>query len=110
MKVWSLAGLQSVTTWQDLRRFVTQGLTNISQILNQRVGFSDNIHCEIVNPTIETTETAIPHNLGVVPIGFIVLNATDTQYPRGGTTPWTTTTIYLIANTRTAYRIAIIGS
>lgn len=110
MKLWSLPGLQSVQTWQDLRRFTNQAITNFYQVLTRNVGFSDNIHCQIVNPTIDTTETAVPHNLGVVPIGFIVLNATDTQYPRGGTTPWTNITIYLIANARTAYKIAIIGS
>lgn len=110
MKLWSLPSLQSVRTWEDLRRFSTQAITNFYQVLTRNVGFNENIHCQIVTATIETTNTPINHNLGVVPIGFIVIAANDFQYPRTGTTAWTKDTIYLFANTRAAYTIVILGS
>lgn len=110
MKVWSLSGLQSVKSWEDLRRFVSQGLTNITQILSNNVGFLDNVNCQIVEVTVNTTETTIPHTLGVIPIGFIVLNSASFDYPKAGTTAWTIENIYLIANTQAIFKIAIIGS
>lgn len=110
MKIWSLPGVQSVKSLEDLRRFISQALFNITQALSNGLGFRDNINCEIIELTINTTETTIPHGLGVVPIGFIVINAADFQYPKKGTTAWTTKNIYLIANTQAVFKIAILGS
>lgn len=110
MKIWSQPGLQSVKSLEDLRRFVSQALFNITQTLSNGIGFADNVNCQIVEVTVNTTETTIPHKLGVIPIGFIVINAADFQYPKAGTTAWTTSNIYLIANTQAVFKIAILGS
>lgn len=113
MKVWSLPGLQSVKSLEDLRRFVTQSLTNVTQILSNGVGFQDNINCQIVDVRLGLSETAISHSLGVIPIGYIVLKAYSTagSYPVVGSTAWTTEKIYLQTDSSNIdFTIAIIGS
>lgn len=113
MKVWSLPSLQSVTSWEDLRRFTSQSLTNISQILSGRVGFQDNVNCQIVDVVLGLSELAIPHTLGVVPIGYLVLKAYSTAgaYPVAGTSAWTDKVIYLQTDSaNVSFKIAIIGS
>lgn len=113
MKIWSLPSLQSVTSWEDLRRFSSQALTNFSQVLSRGIGFQDNINCQIVDVVLGSSETAIPHTLGVVPIGYLVLKAYTTvaSYPVAGSTAWTDTVIYLQTDSaNTDFTIAIIGS
>ena len=111
MKVWSLPGLQSVSTWEDLRRFSTQALTNFSQILSKGIGFQDNINCQIVEFTATGgVEATVPHNLNVIPIGYIVIDCNNYEVLKRGDTPWTTSNIYLIAQNSTVYKIIILGS
>lgn len=113
MKIWSLPGLQSVKSWEDLRRFSTQAFFNITQVLTRGIGFQDNINCEIVDVRLGLSESAINHKLGVVPIGYIVLKAYSTagSYPVAGSSAWTTDTIYLQTDSSNIdFTIAIIGS
>lgn len=115
MKVWSLPSLQSVQSWQDLRRFSSQALTNFSQVLSRNVGFTDNINCQIVDIVIQSgVETKIPHTLGKVPIGYLLIDNDDFLLLAHGPTAWTDTDIYLISNlapnSSATLRIVILGS
>jgi len=114
MKIWSLPSLQSVGSWQDLRRFTSQALTNFSQALSRNIGFSDNIDCQIVNTILLNGPlNTIPHNLGKVPIGAMVLNQAAggivikniVQDP-----DWTDTNIYLRCTVTGQYTLIIVGS
>lgn len=110
MKVWALPSVQSVTDWTQLRRFVSQNTTNVSQILSNNVAFLDNVFCQIVRVQISATEaTRIPHSLGVIPIGTITLKQSVAGSTIETSVVWTTNEIYLQASTAGEYTIAILG-
>lgn len=98
MKPWMPFQIQSVSSWEELRRFCSQGFQNLYNALNGRIGFTDNIYCQIIEVSqINLTDTTIPHTLGKVPIGFIVLKSDTEPVIYNGTTQWTDTNIYLRA-------------
>lgn len=110
MKPWMPFQIQSVSSWEELRRFCSQGFQNIYAALNRKISFGDNIYCEIVDVQIGPTDTTIPHSLGVVPIGFLVLQLDTNLIIFNGQTAWTDRNIYLRASLGTANaKIAILG-
>jgi hypothetical protein len=44
---------------------------------------------------VANTEDAVPHALGAIPTGYIVVNQNQSAVLYDGTTPWTKTIIYL---------------
>lgn len=114
MKVWSLPSIQSVVSWEDLRRFVNQSLTNLTQILSRGIGFNDNINCEIFSEItiLAGTSLVIDHKLGVVPIGFLTIKTNQpvsSLIPTTGFT-WTTTQVSLLATDSCTVTIILLGS
>lgn len=109
MKPWMPFQIQSVTSWEELRRFCAQGFQNIYAALNRKIGFTDNIYCEIVDVELGTNEIAIPHSLGVVPIGFLVLRQDTNVVIFDGLSAWNDRNIYLRAFTTVKAKIAILG-
>jgi hypothetical protein len=96
------------TGLSDLRGIITL-LQQWFQVLTTKVGFGsfiggtfqpDNIDGQIIQFTFtgSNTQKAIPHNLGRVPTGYIVIGTTVAcnVYQLSNTgTAWTSTTIYL---------------
>lgn len=113
MKVWSLPSIQSIKSFEDLRRFVNQSLTNFSQILSRGVGFGDNINCQIFEiDLIASTSVVLNHSLGAVPIGFLTIK---TDQPLSILIPtadftWTSTQVSIYATQDTIATIILLGS
>lgn len=110
MKPWSLPTIQNQSKPEEIARFATQGLTNISQLLTGNLDFLNNFLCDIkTDITIETTETAIEHDLKIVPIGYILIKNNTYCLIRTASTPWSSKFIYLQADTSTVVSIIILG-
>jgi hypothetical protein len=108
MKPWMPFQIQSVSSWEELRRFCSQGFQNLFLALNGRIGFTDNIYCQIVDVTLPLGNTAVAHTFGKVPIGFLVLTK-NANVDIWQVTEWTDTYIYLQVNNTVTAKIAIIG-
>jgi len=80
-----------------------ESFSTLSVVLNGGLGFGngtdkDNIAGKWVTYTtnaVANTEDTVAHNLGVVPVGFIVMIPPGSGTINKGTTSWTTTNIYL---------------
>lgn len=113
MQFWGNQFLQGLSSWEDLRTWTARGFTSLTQILNGKVMFSDNMFCQIVDISATTTSSnrKFEHTLGVVPIGYLVITTsspgTDLTV---GTTAWTNTAIYLSGSFPTHGTMIIIGA
>lgn len=109
MKFWAPFALQDSADLKTLVRFVTQSVTNISQLATGNVNFQDNIQCTITDTALSSVETPVPHSLGIVPIGFLVLNVDSPGIIYAGTSPWNNKYIYLRSSVSVTAKIAVIG-
>lgn len=92
------------STWQSLRNVVTMALRSIQDQINGNLQFGLNIAAagpysvKFVTPNAPVT---VPHNLGKIPTGFIVVSrsAAIIAYQSPGTTyEWQQKTIFISAN------------
>jgi len=89
----------------------------ITSVLNGQVSFGngtdvDNLQGRWVNtisPAVANTDFTVDHNLGRVPVGFIVISVDKAAVIYTGTIAWTTTQMTLKASAATvALRIFVI--
>ncbi len=109
MKPWMPFQIQSVTSWEDLRRFTDQGFQNLYRFMNGNVGLQDNINGQVVDIILSTTTATINHNLGKIPYGFLVLNQDANANIWSASFAWTDSSIYLVASATVTARIMISG-
>lgn len=112
LKFWASFQTQSIKSLDDVVRFLSQAMSNISQILTNRVSFTDNIDAQVLDIEITQSNQQITHTLGRVPIGFIVLSKTSAEEIYRGSVEWTDKHIYLSSSSiiNISAKIAIIGS
>lgn len=112
MKFWASFQTQSIKSLDDVVRFLSQAMSNISQILTNRVSFTDNMDAQVLDIEITQSNQQITHTLGRVPIGFIVLSKTSAEEIYRGSVEWTDKHIYLSSSSiiNISAKIAIIGS
>lgn len=109
MKPWMPFQIQSVTSWEDLRRVTDQGFQNLYKLMNGNVQFQDNINCQIVEVIVSTATITIDHNFGRIPYGFLVLNQNANANIWSASFAWTSSSIYLTASATVTAKIAILG-
>jgi hypothetical protein len=109
MKPWMPFQIQSVTSWEELRRFSSQGFQNLYQLMNGNIGFLDNINCQVQSVTLTTSPVAINHTLNKVPIGYLVLNQNANASVYSATLVWSDKTIYLQSSASVYVKLAILG-
>lgn len=109
MKFWSFFQIQGTTSWDDARKSVTQAITNLSQIVTNKVNFADNIDCTLVEMTLASGQNSVNHTLGKVPYGYLILSKSATADIYNGTAEWTKLTISLTSSAPCAVKIAVIG-
>ena len=66
----------NVKTWEELRRYVSQDISAISEVVNGQLDF-DNLKTSTVGVTFETadTDTKIAHGLNRVPTSYILIKS-----------------------------------
>lgn len=69
----------------------------VSEILNGGIDFRTNFNGGLVNAVFiaANTDTAVAHNLGRIPTGYIPTAKTAAMHVYTGTAPWTTKLMYL---------------
>jgi hypothetical protein len=79
MKIKVTQDLSAVSSWEDLRRFVAQTISDIVTTLNGRVDLVDNCetHVEAVTFGLAGQEVAISHKLGRIPSGYVVVRKSN---------------------------------
>lgn len=101
--------LQNVKTLEELRRFVTFSLEEIKRTVNGRLRFKANLRATgPLTVALTTAESAVAHNLGVVPTGFLVVGLSANAVVFNGTKAWTGDTIYLRASTTVTATLYVI--
>jgi hypothetical protein len=116
-KIWGLPSIQSVKSFEDLRRFTNQSVTSITDVLTNNINFSDNFRGQIftVGPLSQMQwanpgPTSFRLSMNVIPTGYLVLSqnaagqvfqdltypATQGQIALSTSAPTTTYTIIIL--------------
>ena len=90
-------------TVDTLRDELELHVREVERILHRGISFGngvdeDNMSGDWVTFTSSVspgTETGIPHNLGEVPVGYLVVRRDKAAHIYDGSTTWTSSTIYL---------------
>lgn len=128
MKPSSFFNFNGVKTLEDMKRILTNTVTNFYSILNKNVGFNDNVDCYVTDFVFKYNVVGhkIPHPLNKIPTGFIIISSSvpATYYnpsafgtPLIALRPWTDKEIYLNLEKTATYlstdvyaKIIILGS
>ena len=102
--------LGSISKFDESGRYLLNDTLNqISKVLNNiefgGVGTNENVSCVLktaTTPSPSATEFSITHDLGRIPVGFIVVNKDKYCDVMTSGTAWTTSLIYLKCNAATA--------
>lgn len=74
MKLKSIQDIANVGSWEDLRRFTAQFIRDISEVINGNITFGENITSQIIQVSFTGAQTIqVPHSLGRVPTGYLVI-------------------------------------
>lgn len=92
--------LSQTKTFEELRKYVSQMTDQLLPAFNGNISLVDNASTMTIQVTFPgaNTEVGTLHGLGRVPNGYIVVGRTSTISVFNGTTPNTTTNIYLQAS------------
>lgn len=96
---------------RDLLVFLDDIFTNLGNLLNGGLSFSDNLESQELTATahaVADTEFSVAHTLGRVPTRFVVTDIDEGGVVYKGTTAWTSSLIYLKCSTGgTAIKVLI---
>lgn len=89
--------------FQETLVSLEEALTEQARAINGGLGFGDETDFDnlmgkwlaYATNAVANTEDELTHNLGAVPIGFIVMTPPATGVVNRGTTSWTTSKLYL---------------
>ncbi len=114
MQFWGSQFLHGLKSLEELRTWTSRGFTSLTQILNGKVMFSDNIFCQIVSfpdiGSVSHIDVKVEHRLGIVPIGVFLIYSTQFAEVHAGTIPWTNQAIYISGTFSDDMKIIIIGA
>lgn len=111
MKITRANKLRGQTTDDDLIKYLqvylSKTLDDIIRALNN-LTFKENFKSETITVTLKSgTEQAIKHNLGVVPVGRLIVKS-QTWAITDGLTAWTNEEIYMINGSLSDQTITVI--
>jgi|GEM_PF-3135147 len=108
-KVSSSSDFGNVVDFESLKRWVSVWAGDITGQVNGGLDFNNNIFCKIITYSFTqvNAEVILNHNLGKIPIGYILVKSGAVNTLCSGSTAWTTTTISLKSTTATDCSILI---
>ena len=85
---------------EELPSVIDRFAQNVADTLNGGIDFHTNFNGSLVNAifTSTNTDTAVSHNLGRIPTGYIPTSKTAAMHIYTGVAPWTKTVMYLRAD------------
>jgi hypothetical protein len=92
--------VKSVATIDDIKRFISNTITQIINIVNGKITFKDNFDGASISTTFSSAnvDTPVVHNLGRNAIGYILVTASASMSVYTGSQAGNTTTIFLRSN------------
>lgn len=109
MKIKATPDLSNVKGVEEVQRFATIVLKEIVEVLNGNVRFDDNLSANIISVNLTgSTQVAVSHGLGRVPLGYIVVKAPSALSVFDGDSENTTETLYIKSNTSAAISLLVI--
>lgn len=111
-KLTSSSDFGNLSTWEDLKRWVSIWAKDVDTQINGELDFNNNIKCKILICSFPATNVTydFSHKLGRIPIGFVLVDTptTSSGIVARGTTDWTTTTISLrCSDVGTSWKVLI---
>lgn len=96
---------QNPKNWADVSNIVKK----IINLINGEIKFQDNIKCNIVDVDFQVADadTPIDHNLGFIPVGYLVIQPTVSMNIYNGSQSWSNGSIYLRSTVVGAARIIV---
>lgn len=100
MKIAAPLSLASIKTWEDLRRFTAESLSQLLSLVNGRISIQDNLETSVVDATFSASSitVAVPHTLGRVPTGYIVASLSASLIVFNGNKDHTDAVLYVQAS------------
>ena len=94
------SSIDRLTEPKEQVRFISIFFDQLVRILNNGLTFADNFDLKTVNVSFSSavTNQAISHNLGRVPIGYIVIRRSANLSVWDGTSPFTSSYFYLASD------------
>lgn len=108
-KLRNLFNISNLKTIDDLIKYLSPVLSEISDTINGKLDFDSNIRTSFVTCvfTAANVETAITHTVGRVPMGYILAGSSAVTRLYDGTTANTDSIIYLKSDAAVTARILI---
>jgi len=77
MRISASSDLQNIKSLDDLKRFVSIFCGQVQDAFSGKISVTDNIRAQIISVTfaIGATTYTIPHTLGAVPVGYVLIGA-----------------------------------
>lgn len=96
MKITNSTDLSNIAQ-EDVTRYVSAVLAQVSTILNAGINFQDNFSAQRVSVTFGSAnvETVVRHNLGRVPVGYLPLTLSAAMILYNGTSGNDDSALYL---------------
>lgn len=100
MKVKTVQDFNNVDNWEDLRKYSSQVVKAIIDVVNGNLDFSSNIRSSIITAqfTVATSDQQVAHGLGTVPSGYIVVGRSSNFNVFNGISPNTSDNIFLASS------------
>lgn len=74
-KLTTSSDFSKITTWEELRRWVTQFCEDVKVQINGKIDFVSNISCDIIDVefTAANTDVQVNHRLRRIPTGYFLV-------------------------------------
>lgn len=97
MKLKTSITVSNVSTWEELRRFVSQMTSDLVDIINGHISFTDNCDISLITVSFPGSGTTVKtaHGLKRMPTGYIVAGLSASLVVFDGNKANTTDDIYL---------------
>lgn len=101
--------VQNLKDLEEVKRFLANALTKIIQQLNGSLEFVQNVRASSADVTFNGSVQKIPHGLGIVPQGYIVISQSASFTVYKATSPeWDSNHIFLNASGNGTAKILVI--
>lgn len=109
MKIKTIQDLSNVETWEELRRYTSQAVKDLTGVVNGGISLVDNTDAQEVSITFTGAgiEARAAHTLGRIPVRYIVTSNDIGIVPYNGVTANTADSFYLRATGAGALKILL---
>lgn len=111
MRIGASGDLQNVKTLDDLKRYVTIFLGQVSDAINGKISVSDNIRAQTVFVTfaVSATTYAVPHTLNSTPVGYLLIGANSPLSLYDGASPSDRQTLFVQSSATGVAKILVLA-